>query len=139
SSSLAQDQPFSICVEYQVDRHLPSLIIGFFMQNSEGVGICGSNDAGIPRASDRVAGVYVSRCRFPARVLNEGLYQVQLGADTTSGGSAGRLSLRTPFSLSFSVDDLEGHDSGRYKLPGVVRPRLEWHIGERPRNLWPCW
>jgi lipopolysaccharide transport system ATP-binding protein len=128
SSSLAQDQPFSICVEYQVKRHVPSLIIGFLMQNSQGVAICGSNDAGISRASDRVAGVYTSRCRFPARVLNEGVYQVQFGADTHSGKSAEHLSLRTPFSLSFSVDDLEGHDGGRYKLPGVLRPALEWHI-----------
>jgi lipopolysaccharide transport system ATP-binding protein len=128
SSSLAQDQPFSICVEYQVERHLPGLIIGFFMQNSQGVGVCGSNDAGIPRASDRVAGVYISRCRFPARVLNEDVYQVQFGADSHSGKSAEHLCLRTPFSLSFSVDDLVGHDGGRYKLPGVVRPALEWHI-----------
>ncbi|MBV8813600.1 MAG: ABC transporter ATP-binding protein [Verrucomicrobia bacterium] len=126
SSSLAQDQPFSICVEYQVERHLPGLIIGFFMQNSQGVGICGSNDARVSRASDRVAGLYISRCCFPARVLNEDVYQVQFGADTPSGTE--HLSLRTPFSLSFSVDDLEGHDGGRYKLPGVLRPALEWHI-----------
>jgi lipopolysaccharide transport system ATP-binding protein len=128
SSSLAQDQPFTICVEYRLERHLPGLLIGFFMQNGKGVGICGSNDVGIPRASDRVAGLYVSRCHFPARILNEDTYHVQFGADDYSSKSAQHLCLRTPFSLSFSVDDLEGHDGGRYKLPGVVRPPLEWHI-----------
>ena len=128
TSSFAQDQPFTICVEYEVGRHLTGLRIGFFMQNSQGVGICGSNDVGIPRASDRVAGIYVSRCRFPARILNEDMYNVQFGADAYSSESAEPLCLRTPFSLSFSVDDLEGHEGGRYKLPGVVRPLLEWHI-----------
>jgi lipopolysaccharide transport system ATP-binding protein len=128
TSNLVQDQPFAICVEYEVERHLPSLIIGFFMQNSKGVGICGSNDVGIPRASDRAAGVYISRCRFPAHILNEDIYNLQFGADAYNGKTAEPLCLRTPFSLSFSVDDLEGHDGGRYKLPGVVRPPLEWQI-----------
>ena len=128
SSSLAQNQPFTICVEYKVGRHLSGLRIGFLMEYSQGVGICGSNDVGMPGAAGRVPGLYVSRCRFPARVLNEGLYRVQFGADNSGTDAAENLSLLTPFSLTFSVDDLEGHQGGRHKLPGVLRPLLEWHI-----------
>jgi lipopolysaccharide transport system ATP-binding protein len=128
ASTLAQDEPFTICVEYEVRRHLAGLRIGFFLQNSHGVGICGSNDVGGPRASDRVAGRYVSRCRFPAHVLNEDTYHVQFGADTYGSQAAEHLCLLTPFSLSFSIEDLERHQGGREKLPGVVRPKLEWCI-----------
>ena len=127
TSNLAQDQPFTICVEYQVGRHIAELRIGFFMQNSQGVGICGSNDVGIPGAASRVPGSYVSRCRFPGRVLNEDSYSVQFGADARRYEGE-NLWLLTPFSLTFSVDDLEGHQDGRYKLPGVLRPLVEWHI-----------
>jgi lipopolysaccharide transport system ATP-binding protein len=127
-SILAHDEPFTICVEYEVGRHLAGLRIGFFLQNSQGVGICGSNDVGSPRASDRVAGRYVSRCRFPAHVLNEDTYHVQFGADTYGSQAAEHLCLLTPFSLSFSIEDLERHQGGRQKLPGIVRPRLQWHI-----------
>jgi lipopolysaccharide transport system ATP-binding protein len=128
TSNLAQDQHFTICVEYRVGRHIAGLRIGFFMQNSDGVGICGSNDVGIPGAASRVPGFYVSRCHFPARVLNEDSYRVQFGADTFGCDAAENLSLLTPFSLTFSIDDLEGHQGGRYKLPGVIRPLLQWHI-----------
>jgi lipopolysaccharide transport system ATP-binding protein len=127
TSNLAQDQPFTICVEYQVGRHIADLRIGFFMQNSQGVGICGSNDVGMPGAASRLPGLYVSRCRFPGCVLNQDSYHLQFGADAR-GYEAENLCLLTPFSLSFSVDDLEGHQGGRYKLPGVLRPLLEWHI-----------
>jgi lipopolysaccharide transport system ATP-binding protein len=128
TSSLAQDKPFTICVEYQVGRHIAGLRIGFLLQNSQGVAICGSNDVEMPSAATRVPGFYVSRCRFPARVLNEDTYQVQFGADSSGCDGAENLCLLTPFSLSFSIDDLEGHQSGRYKLPGVLRPLLEWKI-----------
>jgi lipopolysaccharide transport system ATP-binding protein len=128
SSILAHNEPFTICVEYEIGRHLAGLRIGFFLQNNDGVGICGSNDVGSPRASDRVAGLYVSRCRFPAHVLNEDTYHVQFGADTYGRQAAEHLSLLTPFSLSFSIEDLERHQGGRLKLPGVVRPQLEWFI-----------
>jgi lipopolysaccharide transport system ATP-binding protein len=128
TSNLAQDQPFNICVEYEVSRHLSGLRIGFFMQNSQGVGICGSNDVGSKGAGDRVAGIYVSRCCFPARVLNEDIYRVQFGADTYGCEAAEHLCLLTPFSLSFAIDDLERHQGGRQKLPGVVRPSLDWRI-----------
>jgi lipopolysaccharide transport system ATP-binding protein len=127
TSNLAQDQPFTICVEYQVGRHIADLRIGFLMQNSQGVGICGSNDVGMPGAASRLPGFYVSRCRFPGRVLNEDSYRVQFGAEARAY-EAENLCLLTPFSLSFSIDDLEGHQGGRYKLPGVLRPLLEWHI-----------
>jgi lipopolysaccharide transport system ATP-binding protein len=128
TSNVAQDQPFTICVEYQLGRHIAGLRIGFLIQNSQGVAICGSNDVEIPGAASRMPGFYVSRCRFPGRVLNEDSYCVQFGADTSGYDAAENLCLLTPFSLGFSVDDLEGHQSGRYKLPGVLRPLLEWHI-----------
>ena len=128
TGSLARDQPFAICVEYELGRHIAGLRIGFFMENSQGVGICGSNDVESSRASDRVPGRYTSRCRFPARVLNEENYRVQFGADSYGGDAAEHLCLLTPFSLNFTVEDLDRHQGGRQKLPGVVRPDLEWSI-----------
>lgn len=128
ASNLQQDQPFVICVEYEVGRHLPGLRIGFYMENAHGVGMCGSNDVEEPQASERKPGRYVNRCSFPAGVLNEGNYRVQFGADTYGREGAEYLCLVTPFSLGFSIEDLERHHAGRQKLPGVIRVPIGWNI-----------
>ena len=126
SATLNHDRPFQVCIEYELSRPMPDLQIGFFIQTLDGVGVCGSNDVGVATVETRMARRYVSRCHFPAYVLNEGHYQVQVGADSPHGS----LELLTPFCLTFFVQDLERHGHGKHRLPGIIRPRLQWNIEE---------
>jgi lipopolysaccharide transport system ATP-binding protein len=122
---------FSINVKYEVLKPINNLRIGFFMQNSEGIPICGSTDFNSNRASKTEPGVYLSRCSFPGYILNTGAYIIQLGADYTSSLANPIL---TPFCLGFSIEDTEGHGAESHKLPGLLRPKLNWDFQELDAN-----
>ena len=130
AATLSHDQPFSICIEYQAQRSIPGLRVGFLIQNSEGTQICGSNDFHAMESADRQAGILESRCQFPSYCLNEGQYQLRFGADAPSG----EVNLLTPFCLSFSIEDIERHADSRMRLPGVLRPRLHWEVVSAQRG-----
>ena len=123
-ATLAHDEPFSIQLEYELACDLPGLRVGFLMQTTDGVEICGSNDVHAVPPEARVAGRHVSRCDFPAHVLNEGRYQLRFGADIPHGP----VDILTPFCLEFGVEDVERHGESRYRLPGVLRPQLTWAV-----------
>ena len=128
SATVSHDESFTVCIEYEMDSAAAGIRVGFLIQNSEGIDICGSNDVHASGSQSRGANRYVSRCRFPGYLLNEGRYQLQFGADALHG----KIYIRTPFCLSFSVEDTERHSDSRHLLPGVLRPLLEWGI--EPRN-----
>ena len=118
-------EEFSIVVEYEVLQSISGLRIGFFLQNSEGIGLFGSNDPDAWSEPTRKPGHYTSRCVVPGHTLNSGRYSILFGADAPPNSHP---SIRTPFCLSFSIEDVEGHGTFKEKLPGVVRPNLEWIV-----------
>jgi lipopolysaccharide transport system ATP-binding protein len=122
---------FSIAVEYEVLQPISGLRIGFFLRNSEGVGMCGSNDPEAWAYPAREPGSYVSRCNFPGYTLNAGRYSVFFGADAPPNSQP---NIVTPYCLSFSVEDVEGHGPFKDKLPGVMRPRLKWDVRQIART-----
>ncbi|MBD2114427.1 MULTISPECIES: ABC transporter ATP-binding protein [Cyanophyceae] len=116
---------FQVAVEYEILKPLRDLRIGFFMQNLEGVAICGSNDPMAWIKPVREPGRYVSQCDFPGYILNAGRYSVYFGADIPPYT---KLLVSTPYCLSFTVEDVEGHGLLNEKLPGVIRPNLNWKV-----------
>ena len=124
AGSVAHDEPLTLCMEYELTAPVPGIRIGFHIQNSEGIDICASNDFHAMEPDERLASRYVSRCRFPGHVLNEGRYQVRFDAQAPHY----RVSVVTPFVLSFFVEDVERHGESRNLLPGVLRPRLAWDV-----------
>lgn len=116
---------FSIIVEYELIRPLKDLRIGFFMQNLEGVPMCGSNDPSAWSDMIREPGEYISRCSFPGYSLNAGRYSLYFGADIPPYTQS---LVTTPYCLSFTIEDVEGHPPTNEKLPGVIRPKLLWEI-----------
>ncbi|MGF1570731.1 MAG: ABC transporter ATP-binding protein [Nodosilinea sp.] len=127
SSSIDCREQFSILVKYLILKPLRDLRIGFFMQNLEGVPICGSNDPMAWPAQERDVGEYISHCNFPGYVLNSGRYSIYFGADIPPYR---RPLATTPYCLTFTIEDVEGHGPMHEKLPGIVRPRLTWHISQ---------
>ena len=118
-------QSFAFVVEYEVRRPLRGLRVGFLLQRSDGILMCGSNDpSGWSGPNTREPGLYRSRCVFPGDVLNSGTYVACFGYDTSHQSA----SLLTAYSLRFPVEDTQGHDVGAEPLPGLIRPRLSWEI-----------
>lgn len=125
SSLIDCRKEFSIVVEYKILKSLRDLRIGFFMQNIEGIAVCGSNDPAAWRQSTREPNLYVSKCVFPGYILNAGRYSVFFGADVPPYEKP---LATTPFCLSFDIEDTEGHGALNEKLPGLVRPKLVWQV-----------
>ncbi len=116
---------FSIVVKYEVLRPLNGLRIGFFMQNVEGIPICGSNDPMAWSKLVREPGEYISQCDFPGYSINAGKYSMYFGADVPPYNKS---LVNTPYCLSLVIEDVEGHGPMNEKLPGVVRPKLDWNV-----------
>ena len=123
ASSLDCKKQFSIEVHYEVLKPVTGARIGLFMQDSTGIAVCGSNSfVGLPE-SVVAPGLYRSECIFPAHVLNEGHYSIHFGADMPPYLAP---FIITPFCLSVSLEDLDGHGPLNQKLPGILRPELLW-------------
>lgn len=125
ASSLDCRKEFYIALQYELLKPLSGLRIGFFMQSFEGIPICGSNDPSAWSQTVRNPGYYISTCSFPGYTLNSGRYSTYFGADIPPYTS---LLVSTPYCLSFTVEDVEGHGPLNEKLPGVLRPKLCWDI-----------
>ncbi|MEI6350319.1 MAG: ABC transporter ATP-binding protein [Verrucomicrobiota bacterium] len=128
AATLANNEPFSISIEYETNRKVGGLRIGFFMQNSEGVDICASNDVHALEPELRVAGRFITRCDFPANLLNEGSYQLRFTAE----GEYEAVNIQTAFCMSFAVEDVVRHGESKHRLPGVLRPLVTWSL--RPQG-----
>jgi lipopolysaccharide transport system ATP-binding protein len=126
-SSLNCKEKFSIVIEYEVIKPIFGLRIGFFMQNAENVPICGSNDVGLCTENIKESGFYISRCEFPEQILNSGVYSINFGADKFPYTES---LIQTSFCLNFFVEDLEGHGINRQKLPGIIRPKIDWNVSK---------
>ena len=125
ASIIDSRKKFTICLEYQIIKPLTNLRIGFFMQSIEGTSICGSNDPGAWHKETREPACYLSKCTFPGYVLNQGRYSINFGADIPPYLSP---LISTPYCLNIIIEDILGHWPTNEKLPGIVRPNLEWDI-----------
>jgi lipopolysaccharide transport system ATP-binding protein len=123
ASTIDNREGFTISLNYEVLKPLTGLRIGFALQNSHGVLLCGSNDPDAWIEPQREPGYYNSQCKFPGSILNEGHYSVSFGSDMPI-----KSLLFTPFCLSFNVEDLEGYGPRHEKLPGIIKPQLEWEV-----------
>lgn len=124
-SSLDYRKKFSLVLEYEILKSIKGLRIGFFMQNSGGIGICGSNDPDAWSQSTRKPGQYISKCHFPGYILNSDRYLVRFGADVPPIANP---LVRTSYCISFTIYDTEGHGTHKEKLPGIIKPKLQWEI-----------
>lgn len=118
---------FSIVVEYEVLQPVNELRIGFFMQKDDGTPICGSNEPREWFQSIKNPGLYASKCVFPGYVLNAGRYLIRFGADRSPFDQS---LITTPFCLSITIEDVEGHGLRSERLPGIVRPKLKWNSSD---------
>lgn len=129
TSTVRSVEPCSIEMEYELDEPVTGLRVGVYLISTRGEYILTSFDTDDPGRFEtwttRPAGRYVSRCRIPADLLNEGRYVI--------GMNASSFRIRSYFhderAMAFNVD-AAGAPGTHWPEPrlGPVRPRLEWDI-----------
>jgi len=131
AAQVASTSPFEIEFEYALAQDVVGLRTGVYLSTSRGEPVLTSFDADDPAVFEQVrlrrAGRYVSRCRLPRDLLNEGVFHL--------GVNASAFRVRSYFtderSLMFSVDGAGSPGSHWPEArPGPLRPALEWHIEE---------
>jgi lipopolysaccharide transport system ATP-binding protein len=128
TSILDHRNEFSVVIEYEVLRPIKGLRIGFGLQTSEGLLLCGSNDPDGWEKYTREPSSYISRCIFPGHILNKGTYLINFSSDKYPYGKA---LVSTSFCLSIIIEDVQGHGDTRTPLPGAIRPKLEWIVDDK--------
>ena len=122
-------EPFTIEVEYEVGKTMKGLRVGIYIITSRGEFVFTTFDTDamekFEEYAQREKGIYVSRCRILANLLNAGRYVV--------GVNASAYRIRTYFhdeqALAFNVDasGAPGTQWPETRL-GPVRPALNWEI-----------
>ena len=122
-------EPFTIEMEYQLERGISGLRIGFYLLTARGEPVFTSFDTDDPQKfetyTERKAGRYLSRCEIPADLLNQGRYSLSVNASAYNV----RRYFYEEQTLDFNVD-ASGAPGMHWvePRPGAVRPRLRWDI-----------
>ena len=132
SENIDISQTFSIEMEYEAFDSGHVLQPHFHLINDQGIKVfvtIDNDDAW--RGKKRSAGVYLSRVYVPGNLLAEGMYVITCSL-LTKDPDVLQFSERTAVSFNVS-DNFEGNtargDFSR-KIPGVVRPYLDWETVE---------
>ena len=122
-------EPFDVEMQYQLSAPITGLRVGLYLMSARGEPVFTSFDIDTPEQyhahGSRQPGNYVSRCRFPADLLNEGRYILGINASTYHI----RRYFHDEQAISFTVDaaGAPGMQWAEVRM-GSVRPRLEWTI-----------
>ncbi|EFK96108.1 ABC transporter related protein, partial [sediment metagenome] len=94
-------------------------------------GVCAFSTWSKPRVFGR--GLIQGRCRIPANLLNEGGYRCRVFIVR----NANSVLLDVPNTIEFDVHDIERDVPWYGKVPGVVRPSLDWTVDQVPGGSLP--
>jgi len=134
SAQVASAASCAVEFEYALDADVTGLRVGLYLMTSQGEPLFASFDTDNRQSFEqhtvRRAGRYISRCRLPADLLNEGRFVL--------GVNASSFRIRSYFTeehaLTFTVDGTGAPGSQWPETRvGPLRPALEWAILEASR------
>ncbi len=126
---LRANEPVTVEFKYRLTADIPGLRVGLYLLTPRGEYVLTSFDTDdlgkFDQYSTRRAGTYLSRCKIPADLLNEGRYLIALNASTYRI----KRYFQDEQALSFSIDGTEapGKQWPEPRL-GAIRPPLDWDI-----------
>jgi len=129
ADTVRSTEPCSIEIEYSLSAALVGLRIGFYLSTTRGEYVFSSFDTDDARmyeeTGSRSAGIYVSRCRIPADLLNTGYFILGINASSYRI----RRYFQDEQALTFTVNT-DGAPGSQWAEPrfGLVRPRFHWTI-----------
>jgi len=132
SDSIRSIDPLSIEVEYELDAPITGLRVGIYLMSMRGEFVFTSFDTDDPeefnRLTTRKAGRYISRCRLPADMLNEGRFVVGMNASVFRVKRYFQDANAVVFNVNASgAPGMHWAETRQ----GVTRPRLDWQIEEK--------
>jgi lipopolysaccharide transport system ATP-binding protein len=134
SSQISAAGSFEVEFEYSLDQDISGLRIGLYLYSNRGEPVLTSFDLDdrdrFEQHEARSAGNYISRCRFPANLLNEGRFI--LGVNASSFGIRSYFTDETALNLTVDGTSALGSQWPEHRR-GPVRPALEWQIVEAVR------
>jgi lipopolysaccharide transport system ATP-binding protein len=131
SDKILSTKPFLVEFEYQLDQAIKGLRTGLYLSTTQGDPVFTTFDLDAPEDFEtnavRPAGIHVSRCKFPANMLNEGRFVLGVNASSFRIQSY----YTNEQALSFMVDGTGAPGSHwPERRRGPLRPALEWEIVE---------
>jgi lipopolysaccharide transport system ATP-binding protein len=122
-------EDFQIEIEYQIDRRLYGLQVGFRLLTSDGTVVLtsGDNDSSIADQGERNPGRYISRCLMPGRFLSPQTYFLSVGAHVPNVHT--HFYVESPVSFTVARTDGRGTIADDKRL-GVICPILPWRVTE---------
>ena len=132
SDSVRSIDPMFIEVEYELDAPITGLRVGIYLMSMRGEFVFTSFDTDDPdeynRLTMRNAGRYISRCRIPADMLNEGRFVVGMNASVFRVKRYFQDANAVVFTVNpAGAPGMQWAESRQ----GVTRPRLDWQIEEK--------
>jgi lipopolysaccharide transport system ATP-binding protein len=125
TGTIFAEEDFFIEIKYVILKLLKESQIGVRLLNSNGELIFQSGDvdlSGLERF-ERKPGNYLSKCKIPGFLLNQGHYSISLFGHIPYV----KMLIDTGGILNFEI--IQKKDMGGYgKQPGILRPNLEWKI-----------
>jgi lipopolysaccharide transport system ATP-binding protein len=124
-------KPFVVEFEYDLKEDITGLRTGIYLATSRGEPVFTSFDTdeaeSFERHTIRSVGRYVSRCRLPSDLLNEGRFVLGVNASSFRIKSY----FTDELALSFTVDGTGAPGSHwAEQRRGPLRPALDWEISE---------
>jgi lipopolysaccharide transport system ATP-binding protein len=124
STTLFFHESFRIQLEYTVGRPMENLWLGIHIMTLEGIvvfsGVHHHKDGG---AQGEFPRTYISECTVPARVLNQGQYNIRVGSEIPHVTIPFFEENALQFEVSLSGETIRGYWNS---LPGLVSMPLEW-------------
>ncbi len=121
-------KPFSIEIQYKINRPLPYCRIGFLLTTLYGVVVFETYDSDNEQyVGKRDTGIYISRCVVPADLLNPGSYRISFNAGIPKVKNLASL----PAVLNLDVQDTRAEGPIiDLQRKGTIRPILDWKCEE---------
>jgi len=124
-------EPLRICMRYRILKDVPRIPYpNFHLYDSQGQCVFISSPI-MDYNQPCISGEYIAVCEIPGNFLNDGLFSVHLALTFTHSGI--HVSFWEKHALTFNITDpIDGIPtratgySGR--IPGVVRPILQWNV-----------
>jgi lipopolysaccharide transport system ATP-binding protein len=112
-------------IAFKVKKPVSGMRIVLSLVTNDGITAFASTNHAALSGYEFAPGTYKTACRIPSDLLNSGRYLVNVHLGITGV----RVLIPGKEYLAFSVEGSGGHGSvATEKWPGVVAPRLEWHL-----------
>ncbi len=130
TSNFVSDSAFNIEIEYQLDKEINNMRIGFRILNNEGIIAFSSVDTDpIGAGTTRQKGTYISKCTIPPNLLNSGQYYLTVSSDKPMIETIFFVENIISFTVELSRGPGTSIPDGRM---GIIRPSLSWEIQQKP-------